>query len=152
MLAILISLMVGIQDAGPPEGPPASPRALSAAEVAERRANGQSVDLAPLRPDLGSAVPVFSQVRPHWRPLCDNPRAAAARVACDVTLDSEGRIIDGPTPVRPEDDPDWRLAAEAARAALVEAAPFDTPSGFRGGRYRPTFVAARLCASLPDQP
>ena len=94
-----------------------------------------------------AAAPIFLQVFPHWRLRCDDPDFVRQRIQFDVTLDGEGRIVSGPTPVRPRDDAAWLAAAEDARIALLAAAPYDVPEGFGGGRYRPTFNPARACAA-----
>ena len=129
LIAVLMLVLAG-QDAAPTPGP--------------------SLNLVPLDrptdPRAAAAVGIFNQVYPHWRLRCDDPAFVRERIQFDVTLDSEGRIISGPTVVRPRDDADWRATAESARIALIAAAPFEVPDGFPGGRYRPTFNAARACA------
>lgn len=140
MLNLIAAMIVALagQDAAPPPAP-ARP--------------AHSLDLVPLPAPaterrLGEeAVGVFNQVFPHWRLRCDDPGFVRERIQFDVTLDSEGRIVAGPTVVRPRDDADWRATAETARMALISAAPFDVPEGFVGGRYRPTFRPDRACAA-----
>lgn len=100
-------------------------------------------------------VAMFNQVVPNWRVRCDDPNFVRQRVQFDLTLDAEGRIVSGPTPVNPQDDPHWQAAAAGAREALTATAPFDVPTGFRGGFYRPTFNAERACRNRqasPDEP
>ena len=94
-------------------------------------------------PDI---VAVFRQIYANWTPTCDAAAIAGHRIAFDVTLDAEGRIVEGPTLVRPQQDPAWQAAAETARLALLRSAPFDVPPDFTGGTYRPLFVTARACA------
>lgn len=104
-------------------------------------------------PTSGPAVTrMFSGVYPNWTPICDAAGIAGHWIAFDLTLDSDGRIIAGPTLVRPEEGPEWRAAAETARQALLRSAPFDVPAGFPGGEYRPVFRTDRACAALtaPD--
>jgi hypothetical protein len=99
-----------------------------------------------------AARSIFHQTAPHWSLPCDQPAVRRQSVQFDITLDSGGRIVAGPTPVRPRlDDPDWRAAAERARVALIAAAPFDVPPGYPGGAYRPTFRAETACAAS-DEP
>lgn len=117
---------------------------------------GHSLDLVPLPAgDVSSAdariaaeaAHIFPQVYRHWRLRCEDPDFVRARIQFDVTLDRQGRIVDGPTVVNPRNDPYWRAAADGARYALISAAPFDVPEGFAGGRYRPTFNPARACTA-----
>jgi hypothetical protein len=91
---------------------------------------------------------VFSQVYRTWTPTCDAAGIAGHRIAFDVTLDAAGRIVAGPTLVRPQQDADWQAAAETARRALLRSAPFDVPPGFTGGEYRPVFITERVCAAV----
>ena len=118
LIAVLMVVLTGQDAVAPTPTSPADPRAAAA------------------------AVGIFNQVYPHWRLRCDDPGFVRERIQFDVTLDSEGRIVSGPTMVRPQDDADWRATAESARLALIAAAPFDVPDGFPGGRYRPTFLPA----------
>ncbi|NJC40199.1 hypothetical protein GGQ87_000457 [Brevundimonas alba] len=136
MLNLIAALLVALagQDAAPAAPTPAP-----------------SLDLVPLgRPVdprvAAAAVGVFNQVYPHWHLRCDDPGFVRERIQFDVTLDSGGRIVAGPTVLKPRDDPAWRAAADSARFALISAAPFEVPDGFPGGRYRPTFLAERACA------
>lgn len=88
---------------------------------------------------------MFEQVYPNWSPPCQTPGAEELRIQMDVTLDSRGRITDGPTLVGARNDPVWRAVAAGAMQAMVRTAPFDVPPGFTGGDYRPTFNVARAC-------
>ena len=124
--------------------------ALSGQDAAPARPQ-HSLDLVPLNGQVDARVAaeaahIFPQVYQHWRLRCADPAFVRERIQFDVTLDAEGRIISGPTVVRPRDDADWRATADTARVALISAAPFDVPEGYTGGRYRPTFNAARACA------
>lgn len=111
---------------------------------------------APRRPPVDPyqsavAISIFRQTAPHWILSCDTAEIRRQQVQFDITLDSRGRIVAGPTPVRPRNDPYWRAAADNARRALIDAAPFEAPAGFPGGSYRPTFLAERACAAA-DEP
>lgn len=98
------------------------------------------------------AVSIFQQTAKHWSLPCDLPAVRRHSVQFDIVLDRRGRIVSGPTPVRPQlDDPDWRAASARARVALISAAPFEVPADFPGGAYRPTFFAERACAAA-DEP
>lgn len=88
---------------------------------------------------------MFNQVYQNWNPPCQTPGAADLRIQMDVTLDARGRITDGPTLVGARNDPVWRAVAAGAMQALVRTAPFDVPSGFSGGEYRPSFNMERAC-------
>lgn len=88
---------------------------------------------------------VFNQVYPNWILPCDIPGADALRIQMDVTLDEQGRITAGPSLIGARSDPVWRAAADGAVRAIRQTAPFDVPSGFPGGRFRPTFVTERAC-------
>lgn len=88
---------------------------------------------------------MFEQVYPNWTPPCQTPGAEELRIQMDVTLDSRGRITDGPTLVGARSDSVWRAVAAGAMQAMVRTAPFDVPPGFTGGDYRPTFNVARAC-------
>ena len=88
---------------------------------------------------------VFNQVYPNWILPCDIPGADNLRIQMDVTLDEQGRITAGPTLIGARSDPVWRAAADGAIRAIRQTAPFDVPSGFPGGRFRPTFVTERAC-------
>lgn len=106
------------------------------------------------RPDVtrGPATPRFvDEIAPHWSLPCDQPEVRRQRVQFEIALDRNGRIVEGPTPVNPQDDPAWCAAAESARRALIMAAPFEVPPGYAGGRYRPTFLSDAACAAA-DQP
>lgn len=138
-IALLLLAAVLVQDPQPPIPRPGS----------------GELDLAPLAQRQGARAPqtsgaaivtVFEQVYPNWTPTCDAAGIAGHRIAFDLTLDPNGRIVAGPTPVRPRQDASWRAAADSARRALIRSAPFEVPPGFTGGRYRPTFVTARACA------
>lgn len=139
LIALLIVALAG-QDAAVAPAPTPTPR--------------PSLDLAPLAPRDSRAVDprtaaeaahIFPQVYPHWRLRCDDPYLVRERIQLDLTLDRQGRIVSGPTVVNPRDDTAWRAAADGARIALIAAAPFDVPEDYAGGRYRPTFDAARAC-------
>ncbi|MCS6627856.1 hypothetical protein N0B44_33640 [Roseibacterium beibuensis] len=93
------------------------------------------------------AFGIFSQAFAHWRLRCDDPDFVRERIQVDVTLDSEGRIVAGPTVIRPRDNTYWRATAETARIALIAASPFEVPDDYAGGRYRPIFNPARACAA-----
>lgn len=88
---------------------------------------------------------IFNQVYPNWILPCDIPGADDLRIQMDVTLDERGRIIAGPTLIGPRSDPVWRAAADGAMRAIRQTAPFEVPSGFPGGRFRPTFITERAC-------
>ncbi|MDZ4112008.1 MAG: hypothetical protein U1E18_20755 [Brevundimonas sp.] len=88
---------------------------------------------------------MFNQVYQNWNPPCQTPGAEGLRIQMDVTLDARGRITDGPTLVGARNDPVWRAVAAGAMQALVRTAPFDVPSGFTGGEYRPSFNMERAC-------
>lgn len=88
---------------------------------------------------------MFNQVYRNWNPPCQTPGAADLRIQMDVTLDSRGRITDGPDLVGARNDPVWRAVAAGAVQALVRTAPFDVPPNFTGGRYRPSFNMERAC-------
>jgi hypothetical protein len=88
---------------------------------------------------------MFQQIIPNWILPCDVPEARNLRIQMDVTLSRDGRIVSGPTLISPRSDPVWRAAADAAVRALRQTAPFDVPSGFTGGAYRPTFNTEEAC-------
>lgn len=88
---------------------------------------------------------MFNQVYQNWTPPCQTQGAADLRIQMDVTLDTRGRITDGPTLVGARNDPVWRAVAAGAMQALVRTAPFDVPAGFTGGTYRPSFNMERAC-------
>lgn len=93
-----------------------------------------------------ATVAVFNQTYSNWMLSCETPGFAGHRIQFDVTLDAEGRIVDGPTLVNARSDAGWRAAAESARLALLRSAPFDVPPAFTGGQYRPTFNSGSACA------
>jgi len=134
-IATLFLAVLLLQDAGTDSGRQAIPQASGS-----QQASGPAI------------AAMFYQVYPNWTPTCDAAGLAGHRIAFDVTLDREGRIVEGPTLVRPQDDPAWRAAAETAREALLRSAPFDVPAGFTGGRYRPTFRTDRACAGRAQEP
>lgn len=105
----------------------------------------------PSSADADAARMLFRQTAPHWRLPCDRPEVRRQRIQFDITLDRRGRIIAGPTPVAPRNDPDWQAAAELARRSLLGAAPFDVPPDYPGGSYRPTFHAETACTAA-DEP
>lgn len=88
---------------------------------------------------------MFEQVYPNWTPPCQTPGAEDLRIQMDVTLDSRGRITDGPTLVGARNESVWRAVAAGAMQAVVRTAPFDVPAGFTGGEYRATFLTRRMC-------
>ncbi|WP_292101181.1 hypothetical protein [Brevundimonas sp.] len=88
---------------------------------------------------------IFNQVYPNWILPCDIPGANALRIQMDVTLDEQGRITAGPTLIGARSDPVYRAAADGAVRAIRQTAPFDVPTGFPGGRFRPTFITERAC-------
>lgn len=133
--AVLLMLATPLQDSGT-AGATAPPRLTQAP--------------APPHTDGPAMAEVFRQVAVNWDLSCETPRFADHRIAFDVTLDSRGRITEGPTVVRPRNDPVWRAAADSARVALIRTSPFDVPEGFAGGRYRPIFDAARACARATE--
>lgn len=90
---------------------------------------------------------IFNQVYPHWILPCDIPGADQLRIQVDVTLSPDGRITRGPTLLNAQNTAVYRAAAEGALRALRQAAPFDVPTGFPGGAYRPTFNTQRACAN-----
>lgn len=87
----------------------------------------------------------FNQIYPNWILPCDIPGANELRIQIDVTLSRDGRITDGPTLVSPRSDAVYRAAADGAMRALRQTAPFDVPSGFEGGAFRPIFNTERAC-------
>ncbi|WP_339933392.1 hypothetical protein [uncultured Brevundimonas sp.] len=87
----------------------------------------------------------FNQIYPNWILPCDIPGANELRIQIDVTLSSDGRITSGPTLVSPRSDAVYRAAADGAIRALRQTAPFDVPSGFEGGAFRPIFNTERAC-------
>ena len=122
--------------AGPPRpGPRPGPRALT----------GQTGAGAAPQATGPQITAVFNQVYPNWILPCDIPGADNLRIQMDVTLDEQGRITAGPTLIGARADPVWRAAADGAIRAIRQTAPFDVPSGFPGGRFRPTFVTERAC-------
>ena len=90
---------------------------------------------------------IFNQVYPHWTLNCDVPGANDLRIQFELTLSSDGRITKGPTLVNGQSSAVYRAAADNAVRALRQAAPFDVPSNFPGGEYRPTFNTERACAN-----
>lgn len=92
----------------------------------------------------------FQKVYGNWALSCDDPEFLGHRIAFDLTLDPSGRIVEGPTLVRPRSDAGWRRAAESAREALLRSAPSDMPADFAGGEYRPTFDTSRACARAAE--
>ncbi|MBD3819946.1 hypothetical protein [Brevundimonas diminuta] len=90
---------------------------------------------------------IFNQVYPNWILPCDIPGADELRIQVDLTLSADGRITKGPTLVNPQSSAVYRAAADGALRALRQTAPFDVPTGFPGGQYRPTFNTERACAN-----
>ena len=90
---------------------------------------------------------IFNQVYPNWILPCDIPGADELRIQVDLTLSADGRITKGPTLVNPQSSAVYRAAADGALRALRQTAPFDVPTGFPGGQYRPTFNPERACAN-----
>lgn len=90
---------------------------------------------------------IFNQVYPNWILPCDIPGADELRIQVDLTLSADGRITKGPTLVNPQSSAVYRAAADGALRALRQSAPFDVPTGFPGGQYRPTFNTERACAN-----
>ena len=92
---------------------------------------------------------IFNQVYDHWNVFisCNMPGGDELRIQMDVTLSADGRITRGPTLVNPQSSAVYRAAADEAMRALRQTAPFDVPSGFPGGPYRPTFNTERACAN-----
>ena len=90
---------------------------------------------------------LFNQVYPNWILPCDIPGADELRIQVDLTLSADGRITRGPTLVNPQSSAVYRAAADGALRALRQTAPFDVPTGFPGGQYRPTFNTERACAN-----
>ena len=90
---------------------------------------------------------IFNQVYPNWILPCDIPGADELRIQVDLTLSADGRITRGPTLVNPQSSAVYRAAADGALRALRQTAPFDVPTGFPGGAYRPTFNTERACAN-----
>lgn len=90
---------------------------------------------------------IFNQVYPNWILPCDIPGADELRIQVDLTLSADGRITRGPTLVNPQSSAVYRAAADGALRALRQTAPFDVPTGFPGGQYRPTFNTERACAN-----
>jgi hypothetical protein len=88
---------------------------------------------------------IFNQVYQNWTLPCDIPGARDLRIQMDVTIDARGRITDGPDLIGARGDPVWRAAADAAVRAIRQTAPFDVPSDFPGGAFRPTFNTERAC-------
>lgn len=96
------------------------------------------------------AAPAFGQVYRNWNVNCDIPGIRDMRVAFDLELDASGAIVGRPVPVRPQDTAAYRAAADSARRALVDSAPFEVPEGYQGGHYRPTFVPGRVCPEADE--
>ena len=90
---------------------------------------------------------MFEQVYPNWNVfvVCDMEGGDDLRIQFDVTLSPDGRITEGPTLVGARGNQVYQAATAEALRALRATAPFDVPSGFTGGRYRPTFLTARAC-------
>lgn len=90
---------------------------------------------------------MFEQVYPNWNVfvVCDMEGGDDLRIQFDVTLSRDGRITEGPTLVGARGNQVYQAATAEALRALRATAPFDVPSGFTGGRYRPTFLTARAC-------
>ena len=120
--------------------------ALSGQGSGQLQLRGQADPAPPARAAVARPVEVFRQVYGAWSLACDDPGFLGQRIQFDVSIDAEGRIIDGPILVRPRNDAGWRRAAESARRALLGSAPFDVPPDFAGGSYRPTFNTSRACA------
>ena len=96
------------------------------------------------------AVTAFGEVYPNWNVDCDIPGIRGMRIQFDVELDANGAIVGQLRPVRPQDTPAYRAAADSARRALLASAPFDVPEEFQGGLYRPTFVPGRVCQEADE--
>jgi len=92
----------------------------------------------------------FQRIYDQWTLACEDPSFRGHVIQFQLTLDAGGRIVEGPTPVRPREDAGWRRAAETAREALVRSAPFEVPADFTGGKYRPTFNMTGLCARAAE--
>lgn len=92
---------------------------------------------------------IFNQVYDNWNVfiVCNMPGGNELRIQMDVTLSPDGRITRGPTLVNPQSSAVYRSAADEAMRALRQTAPFDVPTGFPGGAYRPTFNTERACAN-----
>ncbi|MFK0300131.1 hypothetical protein ACIQTU_13040 [Brevundimonas sp. NPDC090276] len=92
---------------------------------------------------------IFNQVYDNWNVfiVCNMPGGDELRIQMDVTLSADGRITRGPTLINPQSSNVYRAAADEAMRALRQTAPFDVPTGFPGGAYRPTFNTERACAN-----
>jgi hypothetical protein len=96
------------------------------------------------------AIPPFSDVYRAWNVDCSIPGIDDLRIMLDVELDRNGEIVGRPVPVRPQDTPAYEAAAASALRALLEAAPFHVPEGFRGGEYRTVFIPGRVCREADE--
>lgn len=126
MLSVVAALVIGLTQQDAP-APPPPPPADAQAQVA-------------------MAVSLFNQVYRNWTVSCEPEGVRNIRVAFDVEIDRTGQLVGSPAVVRPEDSPEFRLVADSAMRALIDSTPFEVPAGFAGGRYRPTFVMARVCS------
>ena len=113
---------------------------------------GLALQAAPQRPapipaDAGIAAAILGQVHENWRVRCDVPGVRALRIVFDVEIDARGEIVGDPSPVRAQDTPVYRAAADDALRALRASAPFDVPEGYAGGEYRAVFNMARVCGA-----
>jgi outer membrane biosynthesis protein TonB len=122
-----------IEDPAPRTGPGRRPPTGQTGVGAASQATGPQI------------TAIFNQVYPNWILPCDIPGANALRIQMDVTLDEQGRITAGPTLIGARSDPVYRAAADGAVRAIRQTAPFDVPTGFPGGRFRPTFITERAC-------
>lgn len=117
---------------------------------------GAALQDAPQRQALGeeearTVSAVFGQVYEHWNLNCELPGIRDMRIAFDLQLAPDGSIVGQPVLVRPQEGPVYRAAADSARRALLNAAPFEVPEDYRGGVYRPTFLPGRACGEA-DEP
>ncbi len=88
---------------------------------------------------------MFGQVYRHWTVPCELLGAHQTRVQVDLELSRDGEIISGPTLVSPQATPAYESVADGALLALRQAAPFRVPSGFQGGKFRPSFNVEHAC-------
>lgn len=97
--------------------------------------------------DATAATTLFSPVMRNWNVPCNTSGIESVRVVVDIQIGPDGRLVGQPRLVNPEDTAPYRAAAASAFEALRHTEPFEVPPNFAGGRYRPIFSPARVCAA-----
>ena len=119
----------------------------NAPRTGPRAATGQSGAGTAPRAQGPANTAFFNEVYDYWNVfiVCDMEGGDNLRIQVSVTLSADGRITAGPTLRNPQSGTVYQAAANEAIRAIREAAPFNVPEGFEGGRFPVTFLTARAC-------